>query len=233
MATTTPTIGLKKPEGSDPFLTEDFAANYDKIDAAFAARPAAGSGGGVNADTLGGSPKSYFYGPHNPPPPAGVGSHTHSDYLTQAAADQRYAPISHGEHGGTGGGGGGLTQAQADSLYVKKSSGLGDLPESVVHAVNRIKNRMVYANTIWTMNGVDQVGVPLPFGGVYQAGAPAVFATAHVHGNGSGSGADPIITVNELSNQAARVRLKVRDATPRSMTSIFSWTTLGQVTSAT
>lgn len=232
MPTTTPTIGLKKPEGSDPFLTEDFASNYDKIDAAFAQRPPAGAGG-VEASTLGGSPKSFFYGPHNPPPAGGVGAHTHSDYLTQGAADARYAPISHGTHGGGGGGTAvdAYTKGESDGRYVAKSTGLGDLPESVVHAVGRIKNRMVYANTLWSMNGTDQVGIPLPFNGVYVGGPPAVFATAHVHGNGSGSQSDPIITINELSNQAARARLKTRDATPRSMTSIFSWTTLGQVSS--
>lgn len=234
MATTTPTIGLKKPEGSDPFLTEDFAANYDKIDAAFAARPPAGSGGGIDATTLGGSPKSYFYGPHNPPPATGVGSHTHAEYLTQAAADTRYALISHGEHGGTGGTTdltNYYTKAESDGRYPPIGPGLGGLPESVVHAVSRIKNRMVYANTLWTMNGASQVGVGLPYGGVYQGGPPCVFATAHVHGNGVTLQSDPIITVSELSNQAARVRLKTHQHQVVSMTSIFSWTTLGQVSS--
>lgn len=45
MSSQTPTIDLKKPEGSDPFLTSDFADNYDKIDAAVAElRSTTGSG---------------------------------------------------------------------------------------------------------------------------------------------------------------------------------------------
>jgi hypothetical protein len=34
MATNTPRYQLKKPAGTDPFLTADFQTNYDKIDAA-------------------------------------------------------------------------------------------------------------------------------------------------------------------------------------------------------
>lgn len=33
MSTTTPKLGLKKPDGTDPFLRQDFADNYDKLDA--------------------------------------------------------------------------------------------------------------------------------------------------------------------------------------------------------
>lgn len=236
MATSTPTIGLKKPEGSDPFLTEDFASNYDKIDAAFAARPPAGSGGGIDATTLGGSPKSYFYGPHNPPPATGVGAHTHNDYLTEAAGDQRYARISHGVHGGTSGGAvDAYTKSESDSRYVAKDTGLGGLPESVMHtAQGKQKTRVCYGNTIWSMNGsTDQFGADISVAGVYATnrGAPAVFATAHTHapdGSGDTTQSDPIITINVLTTQMFRVRLNTRDSQNRSMTSIFSWMTVGQ-----
>lgn len=34
MSTLTPRLGLKRPDGSDPFLAQDFVDNYDKLDAA-------------------------------------------------------------------------------------------------------------------------------------------------------------------------------------------------------
>ena len=89
MSTLTPTIGLKKPDGSDPFLTDDFDHNYDLIDAAIKALQRQVAGGG-----------------------AGSGS---GAYLTQAAGDLRYIRTVNGTgpdgsgnvvvSGGTGGGG--------------------------------------------------------------------------------------------------------------------------------
>jgi len=34
MSTLTPRLGLKRPDGTDPFLTQDFVDNYNKLDAA-------------------------------------------------------------------------------------------------------------------------------------------------------------------------------------------------------
>lgn len=83
MSTLTPNIGLKKPEGTDPFLTEDFDHNYDLIDSAIKALQdsvAAGTGGTggtggttgpIDAATLQSHPASYFYSAANPPPGTG------------------------------------------------------------------------------------------------------------------------------------------------------------------
>lgn len=46
MSTTTAVLGLKKPEGSDPFRTADFAENWQKIDDEIGNLQAAGGGGG-------------------------------------------------------------------------------------------------------------------------------------------------------------------------------------------
>lgn len=76
MSQTTPTIGLKTPEGTDPFLTDDFVQNWNKVDDAFAAVQAdiaALETGGGDATTLDGNDSSYFYSPANPPPGGGGG----------------------------------------------------------------------------------------------------------------------------------------------------------------
>jgi hypothetical protein len=95
MSTTTPTIGLKKPEGTDPFLTQDFADNWDKVDDAIAdiQSDIAGLGGGgtLDADTLEGHPASYFYSPGNPPPGGGGGSDSHLVYGWNASASPSQA----------------------------------------------------------------------------------------------------------------------------------------------
>jgi hypothetical protein len=70
---TTPTIGLKSPEGTDPFLTQDFIDNWGAIDDAIADDRAAIADAKASADTLQGHPASYFYSPDNEPAGGGGG----------------------------------------------------------------------------------------------------------------------------------------------------------------
>lgn len=79
MSTLTPNIGLKKPDGTDPFLTNDFDANYTLIDSAIKAlqdsvAELGGGGGSLDAATLQTHPASYFYSAGNPPPGGGGGA---------------------------------------------------------------------------------------------------------------------------------------------------------------
>ncbi len=67
MSTTTPRIGLKSPEGTDPFLTQDFIDNWSTIDTAVGDLQDVLSGG-IDADSLNGHPDTYFYSADNPPP---------------------------------------------------------------------------------------------------------------------------------------------------------------------
>lgn len=105
MSTLTPTIGLKKPDGSDPFLTDDFDHNYDLIDAAIHALQQQVAGGGG----------------------AGSGSGSGTG-ITQAQGDLRYIRTVNGTGpdgagnvtvaGGSGGGGTvPATEATQDYLF--------------------------------------------------------------------------------------------------------------------
>lgn len=102
MSTLTPTIALKKPDGSDPFLTQDFDDNYDKIDLAIKALQdqLAGGGGGGGGGTGG---------------------------ITQTQGDARYVRTVNGTGpdasgnvtvaGGSGGSGGGTSDYDVAQNY--------------------------------------------------------------------------------------------------------------------
>lgn len=194
MSSTSPTIGLKIPEGSDPFLTEDFASNLQKIDQAFAQRPPSG-GGQVDAATLGGSPKSYFYGPHNPPPATGVGSHTHADYALAG-------------HTHPGGGTTDLsnyyTKAETDQRIAAAGGGSSyTLPSDVMKAPNRTNPRTIFSVTGVTFNNANGVGgILIDYSALGFPTPPTVVLTAEV-----GSNFDMITNVQARNSSNCTVRM--------------------------
>lgn len=163
MATRTPTIGLKKPEGSDPFLTADFAENYDRIDQAFAVRPV---GGGTTA------------------------VHDHPEYLTQAEGDALYVKLSHldGHATGTGTTTSALTVEQGDARYAFKDHGTHgggtvDLT-TYVSSPGRTNPRTIFTNVGFSMNNVNGVnGIIFNYPAANYTGPPQVIGTVQVGSN--------------------------------------------------
>lgn len=110
MATNTPTIALKKPDGSDPFLTQDFDDNYDKIDLAIknlqdAVSAGGGGGGGGTSGVL-------------------TVTDTSTLDLTLTGAGTTASPyvLSGVTQAGPGGA---FTQAQGDARYIRTVNGTG------------------------------------------------------------------------------------------------------------
>lgn len=172
MSQNTPTIGLKKPEGSDPFLVEDFAANLDKIDAAFAQRPVGGGGGG-GGDHPDTDHTSFAATTHTHTDYATVG-HTHEGVgggsgITQADADIRYAFKDHGAHGG--GGGGNVTATgftQMMNRIADVQSPLGDGLVTVSHSAGFTPTTVMVTGAGFTNGGGPPLsGTPnLPISGL-------------------------------------------------------------------
>lgn len=161
MATHTPTIGLKKPEGSDPFLTSDFAENYDRIDQAFAVRPV---GGGTTA------------------------THDHPEYLTQAEGDTLYVKVAHLDGHATGTGTtGGITKEEADLRYAFKDHGThgGTTTEdaSIVKSPGRTNPRTIFSVTGFALNNQNGVVVTFGYSAAAFASPPTVLATVQVGSN--------------------------------------------------
>lgn len=225
MSSQTPTIGLKKPEGSDPFITEDFASNLDKIDAAFAARPAGGSGGGSGGDaaTLQGHPASFFYSSANPPPTGAGGSttdaatlqgHPASYFAVSGAVDANtlqghpasyfYSP---GNPPPAGGGGG--------STYT--------LPGSVVQAPGRTNPKVAFSVATVTFNGVNGVnGIPIDYSSMGYAAAPVVTLTALI-----GSNFDMITNLQGCTAANASARMARVTGATTSATGTLHWIAIG------
>lgn len=194
MATTTTVLGLKKPEGSDPFLASDFATNWQKIDDAIGQLRSEGQGS-IDADTLGGHPASYFQ-------PAGS-----------------YAAAVH-SHTGDGGTVDSYTKAESDSKYALASHGHGDSGGTVttdtVRAPNRVNPRTQFSVTQVIFNGTNGEVVTIPYSEMAYNSPPTALLSVQI-----GSNFDMVANVqgrlnHEMSVRVARVtgQLTGTESTP-------------------
>jgi hypothetical protein len=222
MSTTTPTIGLKKPEGSDPFLTEDFASNYDKIDAAFAARPPGGGSGsssGGDAATLQGHPASFFYSSANPPPTGAGGSTT--DAATLQGHPASYFAVAGSTDAAT------LQSHPASYFYSPGNppppSGGGSYtpPTDLVESPGRTNPKIVYSTIGYSLNGINAATVTFSFGYTFGS-TPVVVATPL-----QGSDIDMTCNLQGIVNSNASCRMAQSDHVAVTTTGTLQWIAVG------